>query len=104
MVTARPDTNTADPKPDAAIKTDETAAIAAAAVAKAGEYTVAPNRTVVTADGSFGPGQAVNLDDKDAKRFRDLGFLLTDGGAVLTQTDGPAVNVENGIQVTTART
>lgn len=97
-------TATGDPIADAAIKTPESAAMADGADETAsGEYIVAPGRTVVTGDGAFGPGKKVKLDDKDAERFRNLGYLLADDGSVFVQTDGPAVNVEDGVQITQAR-
>ena len=74
----------------------------AAADVTSGTCTVAPGRTVVTADGSYTAGQTVTLDDKDAKRFTGLGFLLDQDGAAIVRADGPAVNVEDGVQISQA--
>lgn len=63
-----------------------------------GTYTVAPGRTV---DGKA-PGETVELDAGDAKRLFKLGFVLDPDGAIVVQADGPAVNVENGVQVKTS--
>lgn len=70
-------------------KTDDVVA------ATAGEYTVAPGRTV---DGK-GPGKTVKLDDADAQRMLELGFILDTDGSMVIRADGPAVNVEDGVQV-----
>jgi hypothetical protein len=83
--TAKPVTNATS----IVAKTDD------AVTATAGEYTVAPGRTV---DGK-GPGQTVKLDDNDALRMLELGFILDTDGAVVIRADGPAVNVEDGVQV-----
>ena len=53
-------------------------------------YTVAPGRTVITDDGTSGPGEDVLLDDDEAKRFRELGFILAEDGTPVIRTDGPA--------------
>lgn len=66
-----------------------------AVTATSGEYTVAPGRTV---DGK-GPGQTVTLDEKDAERMLELGFILDADGSIVIRADGPAVNVEDGVQV-----
>lgn len=83
--TAKPITN------DTSIvaKTDD------AVAATAGEYTVAPGRTV---DGK-GPGSKVSLNDADAQRMLELGFILDTDGSMVIRADGPAVNVEDGVQV-----
>jgi hypothetical protein len=60
-------------------------------------YTVAAGHTV---DGIL-PGDTVDLNAADAKRFRDLGFILGEDGARKVATGGPAVNVEDGVQMTT---
>lgn len=73
-------------------KTDD-----AVAAAK-GTYTVAPGRTV---DGKA-PGETVDLDEGDATRLLQLGFILDTDGSIVVQADGPAVNVENGVQVKTS--
>ena len=66
-----------------------------AVTATAGQFTVAPGRTV---DGK-GPGSTVELDDTDAQRMLELGFILDADGAMVIRADGPAVNVEDGVQV-----
>ncbi len=68
-----------------------------AVTATKGSYTVAPGRTV---DGK-GPGKTVDLDDDDALRLLELGFILDDDGSIVVRADGPAVNVEDGVQVKT---
>ncbi len=50
-------------------------------------YEVAPGRTV---DGRQ-PGDSVDLDDKDAKRLFDLGFILGEDGSRALLTEGPTV-------------
>lgn len=63
--------------------------------AKKGSYTVAPGRTI---DGKM-PGDKVDLDATDAKRLLGLGFILDKDGSVVVRADGPAVNVEDGVQI-----
>lgn len=86
----KPDTPATDPVVQA--KTDD------AVTAAKGRYTVASGRTV---DGK-GPGKTVELDDGDALRLLELGFILDDDGSIVVRADGPAVNVEDGIQVKTS--
>lgn len=50
-------------------------------------YEVAPGRTV---DGRQ-PGDSVDLDDNDAKRLFDLGFILGEDGSRALLTEGPTV-------------
>ncbi len=69
-----------------------------AVTATSGTYTVAPGRTV---DGKK-PGSTVELDEGDAQRMLELGFILDKDGAVVVRADGPAVNVEDGVQVKTS--
>lgn len=69
-----------------------------AVTATNGTYTVAPGRTV---DGKK-PGSMVELDEGDAQRMLELGFILDRDGAVVVRADGPAVNVEDGVQVKTS--
>ncbi|WP_242183094.1 hypothetical protein [Sphingomonas sp. CARO-RG-8B-R24-01] len=69
-----------------------------AVTASKGTYTVAPGRTV---DGKA-PGKTVELDDGDAKRMLELGFILDTDGSIVVRADGPAVNVEDGVQVKTS--
>jgi hypothetical protein len=52
--------------------------------------TVANGRTVITDDGSFGPGDEVILNAADADRFRMLGFVLDEDGTAKVRIDGPA--------------
>lgn len=71
----------------------------AAEVAR-GTYVVAPGRTVVSGDGeTFGPGDEVELTAAEAKNLVLLGFFRDRDGSVLIQADGPAVNVEDGVEV-----
>lgn len=58
-------------------------------------YTVAPGCTV----GGKGPGESIDLDANDAKRFRDLGFILDEDGQRRYMSDGPAVNKEDGVEI-----
>lgn len=58
-------------------------------------YTVAPGCTV----GGKGPGEPIELDETDAKRFRDLGFILDEDGQRRYMSDGPAVNKEDGVVI-----
>lgn len=94
----KPDDKTADrtavSKPLVAKTAD-----AVAADATAGTYTVAPGRHVSDADGSHGPGESCKLDEKDAKRMLALGFILDTDGTIVVRADGPAVNVEDGVQI-----
>lgn len=69
--------------------------------AKAGTYTVAPGRTVTTGDDSFGAGGRVKLTAEEANRLLKTGFILDKDGAAIIQADGPAVDVEDGVQVAT---
>lgn len=62
-------------------------------------YKVAPGRTVIGDDGEVGPGGEVTLASDEGEKLQKLGFLLTDEGDQVVQTGGPAVNVEDGIQV-----
>ena len=62
---------------------------------KTRKYTVAPGRTV---DGK-GPGEKVDLIDTDYDRFLQLGFVLDKDGKQRFITDGPAVNVVDGVQI-----
>lgn len=64
-----------------------------------GGHVIAPGRTV---DGK-GPGETVHLDEADAKRFVELGFVLDKDGGQRVPTEGPAVNVEDGVQVKQAK-
>jgi len=93
--------------------TDKPAAPAAAAAAepviaktadtidaKRGSYVVAPGRTVMDHDGeNIGPGGKVNLTADEATRLLKHGFILDKDGAIVVQTDGPAVNVDEGVQI-----
>lgn len=88
-----PDTSPAAKAPKIAVTAD-------AIQSKSGDYTVAPGRTVVNDAGEAkGPGQTVTLDRADAKRLLGLGFLLDDDGDIVIRADGPAVNVEDGVQI-----
>jgi hypothetical protein len=58
-------------------------------------FVVAPGRTV---DGKLHP-DTVELSDADAKRFVELGFVLDKDGVRRVSEGGPAVNVEDGVQV-----
>lgn len=58
-------------------------------------YTVSPGCTV----GGKGPGETIELDDNDAKRFCDLGFILDKEGQRRYMSDGPAVNKEDGVVI-----
>lgn len=66
-----------------------------------GEYTVAPGRTITTDDGHKKPGDTVTLSADEAKRLRDLGFILGDDGTRALPSGGPTVNAD-GVQVTEA--
>ena len=59
-----------------------------------GEYTVAPGRTV---DGRK-PGEKVKLDEADAKRMLDLGFILDKDGTAVIRSEGPSVTA--GAEIT----
>lgn len=48
-------------------------------------YEVAPGRTV----GGKGPGKMVELDDNDALRLYELGFILDEDGNRVGMTEGP---------------
>ncbi|MFN3675577.1 MAG: hypothetical protein ACK4TC_06320 [Sphingomonas pseudosanguinis] len=48
-------------------------------------YQVAPGRTV----GGKGPGESVDLNDTDALRFFELGFILDEDGNRVGFTGGP---------------
>ena len=72
-----------------------------AAATADGEYTVAPGRTITTDDGQKNPGDTVTLSEADAKRLRDLGFILGDDGTRALPSGGPTVNAD-GVQVTEA--
>lgn len=61
------------------------------------EYTVARGRTV---DGKE-PGEKVKLNADDAERLFGLGFILAPDGSSALLPEGPAVNVEDGVQVKT---
>lgn len=52
---------------------------------KTAAYEVAPGRTVA----GKGPGESVDLDDNDALRFFELGFILDEDGNRAGFTDGP---------------
>lgn len=68
--------------------------------ASTGTYTVAPGRTVTSDDGKpKGPGEKVTLSKADAERLLPLGFVLDADGAIIVRADGPAVNVEDGVQI-----
>lgn len=58
-------------------------------------YTVAPGRTV---DGKQ-PGEPVELNEADAERLLGLGFILDVDGKQRFATEGPAVNVDGGVQI-----
>ena len=78
------------------VKTDD------AVEATSGTYKVAAGRTVIGDDGkSYGPGQEVSLNEADAERCIALGFILDEDGATVVRADGPAVNVEDGVQIAT---
>lgn len=71
--------------------------------AKKGSYLVAPGRTVMGDDGeSFGPGGKVSLTAAEATSLLKHGFIVDKDGAVVIQTDGPAVNVDEGVQIAPA--
>ena len=70
------------------------------AAPKASKRIVAPGRTITQDGKHFGPGDAVMLDEDDAARFEALGFILSpDGTQTAPGTDGPAVNVVDGVQI-----
>lgn len=69
-----------------------------AVTAEAGSYIVAPGRTI---DGKA-PGAEVLLNDVDAERMLKLGFILGPDGSVVVRADGPAVNVQDGVQIAPA--
>lgn len=77
-------------------------AAAEKAAVKLEAHIVAPGRTVATDDGDVGPGGEVMLDPREAKRLGKLGFLVGEDGTVALNTNGPAVNVDDGVQVKTA--
>ncbi len=59
-------------------------------------YIVAKGHTI---DGKM-PGDTVNLSETDAERLLGLGFLLDEEGNQLIATGaGPAVNVEDGVEI-----
>lgn len=55
------------------------------AAEKPTSYEVAPGRTVA----GKGPGEMVELDDDDALRFFELGFILDEDGNRAGFADGP---------------
>lgn len=66
-----------------------------AGASSATSYTVAPGCTV----GGKGPGETIDLDSDEAVRLRKLGFLLDEDGKRRFMADGPAVNVEDGVEI-----
>lgn len=80
---------------DAAKSNDVATATATVDTSTGSTYIVAPGRTI---DGKL-PGDEVTLSDADAVRLRDFGFILADDGSRVVPTGGPAVNVEDGVQV-----
>lgn len=86
--TNKPAASTAAPAPGAA-------PAATGVGSKGSTYIIAPGRTI---DGKL-PGDEVTLSDADAERFRDFGFILADDGSRVVPTGGPAVNVEDGVQI-----
>ena len=63
------------------------------------EYTVAPQRTVSAEDRDYGPGEKVILEEAEGTRLTKLGYLVGEDGSVAIPTNGPAVNVEDGVQI-----
>lgn len=54
-------------------------------------FTVARGRTVITDDGSCGPGEQVLLSPAEGARLRSMGFLLLENGNIHVNVDGPKV-------------
>ena len=99
-------------KAAAVAKTDD--AIVAPAM---GAYKVAPGRHLVHGEDhvfengavkkkgrvrDYAPGDEIELDADEAERFMKLGFILDEDGAIVVRADGPAVNVEDGVQISGA--
>lgn len=64
-------------------------------------FTVAPGRTIEGADETiYMPGDEIALGAADAERFLALGFILDQDGSRVLLTNGPATDVEDGVQIT----
>lgn len=106
--------NAAAPATDTKLKIDRGETVVAktddTVDGKAGSYAVAAGRTVHH-DGKdylgqrrnpkneIVPADKVKLDADDAERLLKAGFLLDKDGAAIIHADGPAVNVDNGVQL-----
>ncbi|MGI4764564.1 MAG: hypothetical protein ACRYGP_05805 [Janthinobacterium lividum] len=83
----------------------------AISVSGKGKFKIAPGRsllhaTIVENDGvktarnkGYNPGDEIELDAEEAESLIKMGFLLDTDGSVVVRADGPAVNVENGVQI-----
>ena len=64
--------------------------------------TVARGRTVCAGDEKHGPGATFELDVKEAKRLRALGFLVNPTAAEVPTGEGPTFTATDGPKVTAA--